>query len=118
MSISKLCFSFSGRINRAQYWGGVGAAYAIIILYVLIIIAAVPHPDPSGVDPLGVALGVLASILYSFIYCAVAVKRLHDLDYSGKWVLTIFIPVVGVILFFVWGILEGDARDNRFGPKL
>jgi len=47
----------------------------------------------------------------------VHIKRCHDRDQSGWWVLLLLIPVIG----FIWaiinlGILEGTRGPNRFGP--
>jgi hypothetical protein len=47
---------------------------------------------------------------------AVAVRRLHDIDRSGWWILIGLIPLVGVILLLVWFASEGTHGPNRFGP--
>ena len=47
---------------------------------------------------------------------AVSVRRLHDRDKSGWWLLIGFIPLIGGILLLVWMVMEGDRGDNRFGP--
>ncbi|WP_052075635.1 DUF805 domain-containing protein [Sphingomonas taxi] len=51
---------------------------------------------------------------------AVKVRRLHDMDLSGWWVVASGVPYLGFLvdLFFVFK--AGDATDNRFGanPRL
>lgn len=47
---------------------------------------------------------------------AVSVRRLHDLDKSGWWLLIAFIPLIGFIILLVWFVRKGTAADNRFGP--
>jgi uncharacterized membrane protein YhaH (DUF805 family) len=47
---------------------------------------------------------------------AVAVRRLHDLDSSGWWILLFLIPLVGAIILIVWFCTKGTDGPNRFGP--
>ncbi len=55
----------------------------------------------------------LAMILPSL---AVAVRRLHDTDRSGWWLLIAFVPVVGTIALFIFFVTGGTRGQNRFGP--
>ena len=47
--------------------------------------------------------------------CAVTVRRLHDCDYSGWWLLLGFIPYIGEAALFALLCFKGTAGDNRFG---
>ena len=47
---------------------------------------------------------------------AVAVRRLHDVDRSGWWLLLAFVPLIGIIVLIVWWCTEGTRGPNRFGP--
>jgi uncharacterized membrane protein YhaH (DUF805 family) len=47
---------------------------------------------------------------------AVSVRRLHDLDRSGWWLLLAFVPVVGIIVLLIWFCTKGTDGSNRFGP--
>lgn len=47
---------------------------------------------------------------------AVAVRRLHDTDRSGWWMLLAFLPFIGWIWLFVLMVLGGTRGPNRFGP--
>jgi uncharacterized membrane protein YhaH (DUF805 family) len=44
------------------------------------------------------------------------VRRLHDTDRSGWWLLIAFIPVVGILVLLYFYVSRGDAGQNRFGP--
>ena len=44
------------------------------------------------------------------------IRRFHDLDKSGWWMLTFLIPIVGLILMIFWFTQKGTAGENRFGP--
>ena len=47
---------------------------------------------------------------------AIAVRRLHDLDYRGWWVLIAVIPYLGPAVMAVGFCLKGTPGANRFGP--
>ena len=47
---------------------------------------------------------------------AVLVRRLHDLDHSGWWLLLIFFPIIGWLWFLVLMLMKGTSGDNRYGP--
>lgn len=47
----------------------------------------------------------------------VYIKRWHDRDKSGWWMLIVLIPLVGLIWFLVeLGLLPGTPGSNRFVP--
>jgi uncharacterized membrane protein YhaH (DUF805 family) len=46
---------------------------------------------------------------------AVGVRRLHDTERSGWWMLLILIPLVGAIVLIVWFCTRGTIGQNRFG---
>ena len=47
---------------------------------------------------------------------AVGVRRLHDTDRSGWWLLIAFIPLVGIIVLIIFFVHKGTTGPNRFGP--
>ena len=51
---------------------------------------------------------------------AVSVRRLHDIDRSGWFILIIFIPIVGIIWLLILYVREGTPGENQYGsnPKL
>lgn len=46
---------------------------------------------------------------------AVAVRRLHDIERSGYWVLMGLIPVIGTIGLLVFLCQKGTSGSNRYG---
>ena len=48
---------------------------------------------------------------------AVCIRRLHDTNRSGWWILISLVPFVGSIILLIFLCIEGDAGDNRFGPN-
>ena len=67
----------------------------------------------SGVGTLGMvyALGVLLPSL------GVAVRRLHDTDRSGWWLLIGLIPLIGLIVLIVFFVMDSQPGQNRFGAN-
>ena len=47
---------------------------------------------------------------------AIAIRRLHDLDRTGWWILLGFIPLIGWIILLIWYVTKGTDGPNRFGP--
>ena len=98
--------NFSDRATRSEYW------YWLLFTtggqVVLVIIDAM-----TGI-PVLTALFALSTLLPGI---AVSVRRLHDLDKSGWFLLLAFIPLVGTIILVVWACQEGTPGPNRFGAS-
>ncbi|MFK7843569.1 MAG: DUF805 domain-containing protein [Sphingorhabdus sp.] len=116
---------FSGRSRRKEYW--MFALFNIIVMIGLGAIGAMlggfPENDSAGTSLGGglmfglVGLYALAVFVPSL---AVQVRRFHDQDKSGWFVLLGFIPYIGGIIVFVFMCLDGNKGENRFGqdPKM
>jgi len=65
-----------------------------------------------GIAFLILMLVFLASIIPSF---AVTVRRLHDHDKSGWFILIGLIPLAGFYLLYLY-VTKGTDGPNRFGP--
>lgn len=95
---------FEGRSARREFW--------FYILSVFLISAV------AGVLDALVGLGLFTAIvtLVHFVpSCAVAVRRLHDTDKSGWWLLLMLLPVIGHIILLVFYCTGGTKGPNRFG---
>ncbi len=104
MNVGEILFSLRGRLNRKPYWivGAVllvltiGANLALAIVSAQMVQTALLTDSPiepaMQVATFG-AIAVLFVILYPSV--AIMVKRFHDLDKSGKWVLLLLIPTLG-----------------------
>jgi uncharacterized membrane protein YhaH (DUF805 family) len=54
-------------------------------------------------------------VLLTIPSIAVKVRRLHDINFSGWWVLLGLIPIVGNIALLILYIRRGTKGLNRFG---
>ena len=49
---------------------------------------------------------------------AVGVRRLHDTDRSGWWLLIGLVPLIGFIVLIVFFVQKGTEKENRFGKSV
>ena len=97
---------FQGRAARPEYW------WFALFNALVSIVASIVDKDVIGV-PVVQAIVALALIVPTV---AVAVRRLHDTNRSGWWLLIAVIPLIGGVALLVWFCLRGTEGDNRFGP--
>ena len=157
-------FSFEGRINRAKFFlaGLVIFCWMFFLIFLFACISGWlggPKYLDVGVDEIfalfdpatwraltraDAATALLHAIgtpLFLWVFLAASIKRLHDRDKSGWWIVPFFFvpglynqfedrlpnswllfPVAfAVFAFTVWGFIEmyclrGTQRTNRFGP--
>lgn len=140
MKWTTIFFGVTGRINRGTYWF---AQFIWSIAFVFFACAGLWIADrdmTATQDKLFYILSV--PIIFGLVYstCAIAMKRFHDRDKSGWWIVPlILIPsppgdiveritgkpygdvwsiVSGLILLWACvelGFLAGTATQNRFG---
>lgn len=98
---------FGGRARRKEYW--MFALFNLIIMFVLGLIEGYFGIAPET-EPAVFAYIYQLAVLIPTI--AVGVRRMHDTNHSGWWLL---LPIVN----FVFLVSEGTQGDNRFGsdPK-
>ncbi len=101
--------NFSDRSSRSAFWFWVLFACLVSIVAGTLDYVLFPHMDFSPLQSL-VGLALFLPGL------AISVRRLHDLDKSGWWVLLNFIPLIGIIILIVWFCMRGTVGSNRFGP--
>lgn len=95
VSYWKKILDFEGKTNRKDYWMVVLANILIsAVTGVLMLIPFVSYIVYVLDSLYGVAV-ILPSI-------AIGVRRLHDTNRSGLWLLLGFIPIVGIIILIVW----------------
>ena len=105
--------TFEGRARRSEYW-------YFVMFYVLSIVALAIVDNVLGTLSEEAGLGLLSGVfvLATFIpTIAVTVRRLHDTDRSGWWVLLEFVPIIGGLVLLVFMVLDSQPGANRFGPN-
>lgn len=96
---------FEGRAGRAEYWWFFLANFLIgLVIQVL-----------AGVSDALVILSLIYSLALLIPGLAVAVRRLHDTNKSGWWILISLVPLVGIIVLIVFLATDGDPGANQYG---
>lgn len=158
-------FGFKGRINRAKMWLAMLIIMCwMIFLGILAVVASSILDGPTSfrfnindlfrvIDPASyrslswadlpsILIKAIATPLFVWVYLATSIKRLHDRDRSGWWMVP-FVAVPGIfdnladrfefsyaamplgLAVFglcIWGfvemyLLKGSRKTNRFGPN-
>src|SRR5215213_5711044 len=102
MNWGQLFFKFDGRVNRSRFWI---AALVLAALNVVLLLLGYAT-DQSGVFQ---AVNGMLSIVILICSIAVGVKRLHDRNKSG-WYLLLFYLVPSILVTI--GILIGALIDD------
>jgi len=97
---------FGGRAGRQEYWYFV--LFNILAYILLSIIAGI-------IGKIGAGMLSLYAIAVFLPGLAASVRRLHDTNRSGWWLLISAIPLVGPIVLLVFLVQESYAIDNQYG---
>ena len=99
----KKYFVFKGRASRSEYW------WFQLIVSPSYFISTVFENDIAYIF-LGITLFTLIPAI------SAGVRRLHDTNRSGFFLLISFIPFIGGLILLFFLIPEGTKGKNRFGP--
>ena len=101
--------TFRGRATRAEYWW-----FSLFnTLLGMVVYAAVQHL--MGTEAADGAASIVQLALF-LPMLAVGVRRLHDIDFRGWWML-LGLTGVGIIPLIIFFCLPGKQAPNRFGTR-
>ena len=106
---------FNGRARRKEYW-------YFCLFNIIVSLAFAGLDSLTGTFSVESGVGLLGGIYSLAIMIpgiAVTVRRLHDTDRSGWWLLIVLIPLIGAIVLLVFLVQDGKPGENRYGfnPK-
>jgi uncharacterized membrane protein YhaH (DUF805 family) len=155
MTFMQVLFSFTGRINRGKYWLAALIYFVVFLVAIGFVLAMIGRnvPDFTSeslgdnlgtlIGALGVGILIFAIVLIPMFVSslAVGVKRLHDRNKSGWWIVLFYFGgaildaigsgsgnevasyitssaalVIGVWGFIELGCLRGTVGPNQYGP--
>ncbi|MDG2088211.1 MAG: DUF805 domain-containing protein [Arenicellaceae bacterium] len=102
---------FVGRANRAEYW-----YFSLVHTLVSILLSVLDFS--LGYAHLLIGVGLLNGVYTLAVMLPVAgvtIRRLHDTNRSGWWLLIAFIPLLGLIALLVMLTLKGTDGENPYG---
>ena len=123
-SLTTKYFQFSGRASRKEYW----TIYLLVSLACYIVFFIIKNHDILGLRIVYLSVFILFFIGIPSI--SVTVRRLHDINFSGWWFLTIiFFEVWGndflnnsmkgfvitIIPDIIVGFIKGTPTTNKYG---
>ena len=99
-------FNFEGRASRSEYWW-----FSLFTFLCSAILMAI-----FGDGTFGSILRGLVSLALFIPSLGLSVRRMHDINRSGWWILIALVPIVGWIIYIVWACKQSDVNPNQYGP--
>ncbi|MCA9017194.1 MAG: DUF805 domain-containing protein [Planctomycetaceae bacterium] len=112
LSVINKYVDFSGRARRKEYW--MFFLFNMIISFGVALVGGLIG-GKNGLFAL--SLPALYSLFVFLPSLAVTVRRLHDTNRSGWWILISLVPFFGAIILFVCTVLDSDPDSNTYGPN-
>lgn len=104
--IKKQYINFEGRATRQQYWMYI--LFYFVLSIIVGIIGSILGDTVYNILNFLVTLGLLLPTL------SIGVRRLHDTDRSGWWLLISLLPFIGGLVLLVFFCLPSTEGENRF----
>ncbi|MCL0099347.1 DUF805 domain-containing protein [Dehalococcoidia bacterium] len=98
-----LIFSTEGRINRQRYFFGFLLLWAVGFVAALLLERFAP-----GLSPLLLVIFLAMTVI-------LGIKRMHDRNHSGWFLLFCFVPIVHLLAYGYLFLAPGTTGSNRFG---
>lgn len=113
--------SAKGRFGRFSY-----LAWLFLLSIVLMIVVFVAAGsmtallDPNAMESFSLPALIMMIVIYVvFIYFSIvfSIRRLHDRNHSGWFVLLMLVPAVNIALSIYLIFAKGTEGSNNFGPQ-
>ena len=115
------CFDFKSRSSRSEFWyfylfttilGFIGIQ--IDRLFNLEILGLQLTQNVNEVAMLGPTY-IFLYFLFFIPSLSLYIRRLHDIDRSGWWLLIVLIPFLGIVTLIFFWCLKGTKNKNTYG---
>jgi uncharacterized membrane protein YhaH (DUF805 family) len=100
MNAMRRYFEFSGRSSRSEFW------FFVLFMLIVLVIASIIDQFVLGSEGPGILYFILA-IVHLIPAIAVSVRRLHDIDRTGLWVLLFWLAPL--VVFLIAMIFMGSS---------
>lgn len=113
IEVLKKYAEFGGRARRKEYW-----FFCLFNVIIMAILAMIDQAMGSGGGKEGVGLlGGIYSLAVLIPGLAVSVRRLHDTNRTGWWLLIGLIPFIGWLVVLVFMLLDSTPGQNDYGAN-
>ncbi len=96
---------YKGRMSRKEFWH-FSLAY-LSILFILAFLTILPY--------IGALIYIVGSLILSIIYLTASIRRLHDSNVSGIYLLAAFVPIIGCLFVLYLFLQPSDELSNYYG---
>ncbi len=113
LAVLKKYATFSGRATRSEYWyfGLISAVITLVLILLDKVMGTYNTESSMGALSGLYSLGVMLPSL------AVTVRRLHDTDRSGWWLLLAFVPLIGALVLLYFTVQDSQPITNQYGEN-
>lgn len=101
---------FDGRASRRQYW-----MFILFSLLLIVLINILGMIIP--LKGLFVFILTILALITIIPNLGLAIRRLHDINLSGWWIIIAFIPYISILIMFILAI-KGDKEANDYGAAV
>ena len=92
--------TFFGRASRSEYWWW--QLFVFIVTFVIVFIVTLMN------EQAGKVVGKILQLAFLLPNLSVVVRRCHDTNHSGWWILC---PIYNIVLLFI----PSDPNENDYG---
>lgn len=110
LSVLKQYAVIQGRCRRKTYW-----LFVLVNILVSVVLTVLDTVLGFNIWLDEGLLSTLYSLAILIPSITVSIRRLHDLDRSGWWLLLILLPFIGTLLLLIYFCFKGSEGPNRFG---
>ncbi|MCO6538237.1 MAG: DUF805 domain-containing protein [Gilliamella sp.] len=113
--ITKNYANFNGRARRQEYW--MFTLFNFLLNLALTIVGMILVSISSSLVSV---INIISFVAWAALFIpslAVAVRRLHDTDRSGWWVLIALVPLIGAIVLLVFACSDSTPGSNQYGEN-
>ena len=95
-------FDFDSRSSRKEFW--------FWQLFRILMFLSITYIESLGLN----GLLLISNFIFIIPEIAVSIRRLHDINKSGWWIL-LTITIIGIIPLTYYYCLKGDSNTNDYG---
>lgn len=107
--------NFSGVASRSDFWWPIIINYILGGIIIAIIQSITGHPIDDIYNWRDLNLNIISEVIVFIVWLgtwSLKVRRLHDTNRSGWWILISIVPLIGNIWFFILMVLP--SKKSRW----